>query len=193
MTNLFGIHLEIPFRTLPNFELAIKSIDMTKVKTIWLRGDLNDLKSHCDEINLLLSDFNVLVENDIELALSLSAKAILLKDPDDIQEIKKQHHNLKIGVVTNEVVDCKNAELFKADFVYLGPYQKIGFEPYESLTPKEPPYEWMILNIIIPVFAFGNFNQKTLNKMDKHIKLGGIALKLDDFESLSTDSLIFNA
>ena len=88
--------------------------------------------------------------------------------------------------------ECKNAELFGADFIYLGPFEDIGIIPYETISPKKQAYEWMILNCTTPIFAFGNLDNEDINTLFEKTILGGTALSTKTLNDIHNLELIYS-
>lgn len=146
-------------------------------------------------IYIQVKDINISIINDLiekhnlqcyvdddNKSTKLNTTGIITNDPENISKIKKEHPNLKIGIKTAKIVDCKNAELMEADFIWLGPFKTIGIETYETLTPLEMPYEWMILNVDIPIFSYGSLLIKDLKELNEKINLGGIVSNFNSIE-----------
>ena len=162
------------FSDLISFKKTINSHTQNNNSIIWLKGNLELLMRFANEIHQIIKQkgLNIAIEESIELTQIIKAQTILTSNPENIPQIKKALNNINIGVFTSEIAECKNAELFEADFVLLGPFEKIGIEPYINLTPLKPKYEWMILNIIIPVFAFGKLSKMDIQKLKDNCLLG---------------------
>ena len=194
--NISGIHLIIQFE---NPEQLTKTIDTINssglpVSAIWLNGKTEVLKTFQPDIQNILSNFNgdLFINYEPELIQSLKISGCVLTDSDQIQSVKEKHPDLKTAIITDDLAECKNAELFGADLVYLGPYQDIGMNPYQTISPKEHEYEWMILDLTIPLFAFGEFTTELLNNLTDKVKLNGILTPSESIHSLVDSEPIFS-
>ena len=178
MEKYSGIHGQVVFANPGQFKVDLEQFNQSNIKMIWLRGEPGLIFEHVTEIRSILLEckISVIVEDDLKLVKALQADTILIKKPEDIQAVRAEKAEIKIGIITDKIVTCKNAELFNADFIYLGPYENIGIEPYETLSPREDAYEWMILNINTPLFIFGQYTDNELKMIDQRLKLNGIVV-----------------
>ena len=159
-----------------DFEQFIISFKTSNTKYIWLKNAQKIAPNQINEFIDLLEAYQlkVLIEEDIDLAKNLKVEGVLTNEAENIIEYKKENTNLKFGVIANDIAESKNGELFGADFIFLGPFEKIGLEPYVSLSPIKPDYEWMFLNIIIPIIPFGDINVNDEEELISTCKIGGI-------------------
>ena len=191
-----GIHLIIDFKS----EVQLKS-DLADLKdmragqsAIWLKGEPELLNENAVFIRdiFTLNDLPFLIEGTPQLAKHLHACGILLNNARTIPSVKSSHPELSIGLIAGDLAECKNGELLGADFVCLGPYDQLGVSPYHAISPKKQEYEWVILNIIIPLFAYGNFTPKSLSELSLNVKLGGIAIEKEDIKLILDNNITFN-
>ncbi len=101
--------------------------------------------------------------------------------------------NKIIGGTANTLADAKNVELFKADYIGLGPYQHtttksnlspvLGLKGYQDIIPKTKTYGWDILSFNIPIIAIGGLQLNDIDLLKSQTGIFGIAVS----------SLIYNA
>ncbi|MFD1551797.1 hypothetical protein DNU06_02135 [Putridiphycobacter roseus] len=165
------------FHQLEQFKVFIHTLSNLKTKNIWLKNTAVIKTNEYPAIKALIRthELNIFIEENLSLAQSLEATGLLTHDAEKLTSLKAAMPTIKLGVIANDIADCKNAELFEADLVFLGPYEEIGLAPYLNLSPVKQDYEWMFLNIIIPLIPFGTINKIEEKELFEKCILGGIA------------------
>lgn len=187
----FGLHTIIHFDNISNFESEINLVKPQKY--IWLTGNENDIIKNSSTINNIISDNNLLiiVESEKILKEKINVFAFVSKNYESIKLMKSRYPYLKIGGIADNLADAKNVELFSGDFLYMGPLDTIGQIPYISLIPKEPDYEWQLIDISIPVMSFGHCSSQKLTELTNKANLFGHAFDVKQFTELSESSYRF--
>ena len=195
MKTNFGLHIIIDFKTVSDFENSIKLLNNESKKYIWLKGGIPNIKPHILALNHIIQKTGVLVITDSEELLEegLNLAGFICADFKDQPAKKNQYTHLKIGGIAHDVADAKNIELYKGDFVYMGPINDIGTMPYMTLIPEKPDYEWRFLDITIPIIGFGKISGHTLEAFSKQVNLSGFSCHENEFKNLSNLSLRFLA
>ena len=132
---------------------------------------------------------SVLIINDrVDIAIEIDADGVHVGLADmPIQEVRTLIGIGKIiGGTANTVVDAKNAELFGADYIGLGPFKHtttkkvlspvLGIEGYKNSIPKTEPYGWQLATFNIPILAIGGLGIDDILLLKKETGIHGVAL-----------------
>jgi thiamine-phosphate pyrophosphorylase len=132
---------------------------------------------------------SVLIINDrVDIAIEIDADGVHVGLTDmPIQEVRTLIGTDKIiGGTANTVVDAKNAELFGADYIGLGPFKHtttkkvlspvLGIEGYKNSIPKTEPYGWQLATFNIPILAIGGLVIDDILALKKETGIHGVAL-----------------
>jgi thiamine monophosphate synthase len=147
---------------------------------------LEKIQLHCN------SQIEVYLEDAFELAIQYNFKGVILSEQNDsVNDIRKSNPNIKIGSKATNLVECKNWELQKIDFIEFCPpsnqqttpftKQILGAESFTKIFPKEEAYGWMILSLNLPVFASGIHRLDSLKELIETSSVVG-AIISDQFE-----------
>jgi thiamine-phosphate pyrophosphorylase len=132
---------------------------------------------------------SVLIINDrVDIAIEVDAHGVHVGLTDmPIKEVRALIGKDKIiGGTANTFVDAKNAELFGADYIGLGPFKHtttkrvlspvLGLEGYKQIIPKTEPYGWQTLTFNIPIIAIGGLEMRDIEELKEETGVYGIAL-----------------
>jgi len=193
MTNPFGLIIQCDFSTIHDLEMAAEAAQITENRWIWIKGDDSEISSNLTAINQLIktTKLNVFCQSKFLIEQGLSAVALIIEDFKEIAELKKNHSKLLIGGIAADLAKSKNFELFKGDFIFLGPIDEIGENPYITLIPEKPDYEWRFIDITIPVIGFGIIDAKELKEFSKTVDFSGFICKIQDFQKYHSSQLRF--
>jgi hypothetical protein len=120
-----------------------------------------------EKIQLLCNtQIDVYLEDAFDLVNQYNFRGVILTGQDDsLNDIRNSNPTIKIGGKATNLVECKNWELKKIDFIEFRPptnqqttpftKQILGAESFTKIFPKEEVYGWMILSLNLPVFASG--------------------------------------
>ncbi|MFK8046431.1 MAG: hypothetical protein AB8B72_13125 [Crocinitomicaceae bacterium] len=193
MTTPFGLIIQCDLGSFHDFEMAAEAVNAQKIKWIWIKGNDSEITPHLEAVNDLIQKekLKVFCESTTLIQSGLIAEAIIIDDFKEITELKKDHPTLLIGGVANDLARSKNFELFEGDFVFLGPVDEIGENPYITLIPEKPDYEWRFIDITIPVIGFGMIEPKKLESFCKIVNLSGFACTIAEAQKHSHSNLRF--
>lgn len=182
MTTPIGLHPIIHFTSEAEFTASINELQKNNCSIVWLKGEDKIIKKHAESINLLLKNTNIDIVSSITLTnTGINIWGLITDNFEEVLTLKQNYPALKIIGLANDVAEAKNFEMAEADMVYLGPIQEIGDEPYITLIPAKPDYEWMFIDITIPVCAFGKIAPETLDSLCQKVNLHGFAADWGDF------------
>ncbi|MDX1349624.1 MAG: hypothetical protein R3279_05220 [Putridiphycobacter sp.] len=193
MTATFGLHSKVNYTSVKALENACLLLSNYKIKWLWLSGDMMALRKDLILVNKLLTDYCInIITDSIEILNSpISCKAFICRQYEDIATLKTTYTNILIGGLANDIAACKNVEYYEGDFVYFGPVDEIGLEPFTTLIPKEPDYEWRFLDIIIPVIGYGRVNSSNLTTLTETANLSGFMSPIETIDNHAKQTLRF--
>jgi len=177
----------------------VKSILEVGVTWIQLRvkNENLDYLGIAKQVKLLTDEWEAtLIINDrVDIAIEVDAHGVHVGLTDmPIKEVRALIGKGKIiGGTANTFVDAKNAELFGADYIGLGPFREtttkkglspiLGLKGYKDIIPKTETYGWQTLTFNIPIVAIGGLKVDDISELKNETGIHGVALS----------GLIFNA
>jgi len=208
MKEISKIHYITQAKTEDLILSEVKSVLEAGIDWVQLRikNDALDYLSIAQKVKELTDKSKaILILNDkVDLVNEIGADGVHVGLEDmPIQDVRSVLGDDKIiGGTANTFADAKNVELFGADYIGLGPFQKtntkknlspvLGLKTYEEIIPKEEPYGWQFLLFNIPIIAIGGLEIKDIKELKTQTGIHGVALSgliynSDDKKKLVTE------
>jgi len=169
-----------------------------------IKDDLLDFLSIAKQVKVLTDKFQatLIINDKVDIVNQIDADGVHVGLTDmPIQKVRELIGSGKIiGGTANTIVDCKNVELFGADYIGLGPFRTtstkknlspiLGIESYQSIIPKNTSYGWDILNFNIPIVAIGGLKVNDIQLLIEQTAIYGVALSSLIYQSTNKKELI---
>ncbi len=163
------------------------------IDTIILESEKKCTENEMTLIKGIQSKVKIIVKDNIALAKEIGAHGVLFSELHSLENMTTEDlAQFVVGGIAFNLADCKNWELFKADYIHLDaqkntkkntPNPILGTEGFENIIPKKVEYGWMVASINIPVFATGIYSVSQLTELVAVASIYGMTIN----ESFKTE------
>ncbi|MDA7804410.1 thiamine phosphate synthase, partial [Crocinitomix sp.] len=157
-------------------EDMMNGVDAIRIPATIPKAEILNLIARIDDTT------DLLIIDDIQLALELNVKGVFFSNPESYNELRNFDQDLLLGGMAHNLADCKNWEMIGADFIdYNPPIQKehnspLGSEGFQELPSKNEVYGWMLFSLNVPVFVHHPTNLTVIQSIVEFADVQGTSL-----------------